>query len=133
MLADVILDQVEAFDAQFPRDEISSTVESRITVALERWFGEGRRQIGEVVMEGGPGSFVLHHVDDKESDQLLTFEGYSKARQIARVDDEGNYRSSAISSRFAQGVEAYCSYGWGELREILGRLLPFCPREPIGC
>jgi sirohydrochlorin cobaltochelatase len=51
---------------------------------------EGRNRIGQILMES---DFTLRHADDAGRDDLVRYGSPADAREIARYDAEGNFRS----------------------------------------
>jgi sirohydrochlorin cobaltochelatase len=92
-MADVILDQVEAFDRKHvPQKHVGAV--SDITAALSRWLDAGKNHLGQVsVMREGQGKFFLTHVDDVGRRETLK-RGTSplEACEIAKYDDAGAFR-----------------------------------------
>lgn len=61
--------------------------------ALANWLAGGLRRIGEVAITAEPeGSFVLTHRDDIARDELEAHAGPEAALELARFDDDSNYR-----------------------------------------
>jgi sirohydrochlorin cobaltochelatase len=97
LLADVILDQVEAFAAPVARPSrpCSAADDSRqgrdgLATALTA-IGDHTR-IGEVLITRSGGSFLLHHHLDAAAENLTRHTTPEAAREIAKCDTAGKFR-----------------------------------------
>jgi sirohydrochlorin cobaltochelatase len=62
--------------------------------ALEEWLAAGLRFIGEVAIEcRDEATFVLAHRDDLTRTDLVPYQNAEDAAELARFDDDGNYRA----------------------------------------
>ena len=93
-LAEVILDQVNDFDAKHGIGDGHAAQEDKILTALARWVRERRRMLGQVAIMPDPaGSFTLCHVDDQGRTDLSPHREAIDAIAIARYDDSGAFRA----------------------------------------
>ena len=61
--------------------------------ALGGWLANGFRCIGQIVIETSEdGAFILQHRDDSARTDLVASKRADDAAELARFDDEGNYR-----------------------------------------
>jgi sirohydrochlorin cobaltochelatase len=61
--------------------------------ALGDWLERGLRCIGQIAIEAGAdGAFVLRHREDSARTDLVASRRADDAAELARFDDEGNYR-----------------------------------------
>jgi len=61
--------------------------------ALGDWLAKGLRCIGQIAIEpGDDGAFVLRHREDAGRTDLVESQRADDAAELARFDDEGNYR-----------------------------------------
>ncbi len=94
LLAEVILDQVRDFDRRHPEAGQGSAVAqvSAQQQALARWLEQGRHAIGQVVISAVDGGWELRHLDDCDSESLITHTQPEDARTLARYDAAGAFR-----------------------------------------
>jgi sirohydrochlorin cobaltochelatase len=85
LFAEVILDQVEAFDEAHP--ERARGLAPMPSGALLQV-----RHIGQIAVSRRAEGFLLRHRDDEREEGLESWEGASAARALALVDDAGQYR-----------------------------------------
>ncbi len=92
-MADVILDQVNDFDAkhavhdkiEMPNDEVKSS--------LAYWLNSGLDELGEVLITTNEdGSYSLCHIADRGADNLQIHRSANEALLIARNDASGTFR-----------------------------------------
>ena len=123
-MADIILDQVKAFDADFEDSSALQKPQPRITKALERFYQGGFRRLGEIAIGGGPEAFYLHHFqDDPDDGNLHCYDGARHAREISRFDDQGNYRPLCTAPGLKRGWKLIAE-GLGGLRRALDGFYP---------
>jgi len=83
--------------------------------ALGDWLAAGLRCIGQIAIEcGDDGSFTLAHQDDAGRVDLTPHCFAEEAAELARFDDEGNYRPLKTAPNLR--------HGWRLTLENLGRL-----------
>ena len=106
-MADVILDQVEEFErkhgavANAPAEKGST---GRIARQLAAWLAEGRNVIGQVrIVSNADGTFTLRHTDDATTPSIPTATSPLHARELARYDDEGKFRSLKTAPSLRRG------------------------------
>lgn len=118
MLADVILDQVAAFEEKYlktsPAEEARAE-ESRenLTEFLERWLRSGGERVGQVsVRPDAAGGWRLTHVADREAERggngrpaLETFTKPEDARRVALYNESGEYRPLKSAPDLKRGWE----------------------------
>lgn len=98
LMAEVILDQVAAFDQQHGELQHDGAQVRDIGAALASWLKSGRDLIGEAaITPRGEASFTLCHRDEVEalkgsSASLQEHRGPDAALELARYDDHGKFR-----------------------------------------
>src|SRR5450432_1331531 len=70
-----------------------------ILSALEKWLADEFNQIGEIAIR----RFELRHHEDAANDVLQLFNKPEHAREIAKYDDAGNYRSLKSAPNLRHG------------------------------
>lgn len=114
MLADVILDQVDAFDlanpvpAASPSEMLESPADS-LPEKLLAWIAAGGRAVGDVLIRPEPSGWRLfHHADEAAgTGTLTTFSAAADAREIARHDPAGKFRPLKTAPTLKQGWELF--------------------------
>jgi len=92
-MADVILDQVNDFDAKHQIGSQFSVRGSPLSEALAAWLVSGRDSIGEVaITTNADGGFSLCHIADRDQDGLQVHHAAHDALFIARNDASGAFR-----------------------------------------
>ncbi|HEX8076483.1 MAG TPA: DR2241 family protein [Chthoniobacterales bacterium] len=92
--------------------------------ALEGWLARGLRAIGQIAIErGGEGAFALTHRDDAGRCDLTLHEGATSAVELARFDDEGNYRPLKTAPTLRHGWKLNLG-NLADLREALDLFYP---------
>ena len=72
--------------------------------ALGDWLAAGLRCIGQIAIEcGDDGSFTLSHRDDAARNDLALHGCVEDAGELARFDDEGNYRPLKTAPNLRHG------------------------------
>lgn len=72
--------------------------------ALGNWLAAGLRQVGQLVVETeSDGSFVLRHRDDAARNDLTQYSQPEDAADLARFDDDGNYRPLKTAPNLRHG------------------------------
>ena len=97
LLAEVMLDQVEAFDLAYG----DSTVAGDLTT----WLEQGGGLLGEIsVMTHGTG-YSIRHQEDAGQTELTLFTAPQDAREIAKYDATGNFRPLKSAPTLKRGWE----------------------------
>lgn len=92
-MADVILDQVNDFDAKHKIGSQFAVRGSLLSEALAAWLASGRDSIGEIaITTNGDGTFSLCHIADRGNDGLQVHHAAHDALFIARNDASGAFR-----------------------------------------
>lgn len=73
-----------------------------LTRALATWLAEGRAEIGQIAIRQS-GGFVLCHLDDLDESDLETSTNPLAARELANLDDAGNYRPLKTAPNLRHG------------------------------
>ena len=120
MLADVILDQVEAFDLSNPAPAVSApalpapdspaSATASLTDSLLAWLASGGRILGEVEIHLTPGGYRLCHVADSPqagTGGLTLHTTAADARGIARTDGSGKFRPLKTAPNLRRGWELF--------------------------
>ena len=112
LLAEVILEQVKAFDERHSGQRPATVPETCPAVGLEetlrRWLAEGRRVIGQIGIEpSSQGGWLLHHVEDKACEAGMEFNQPREAREISRWDDEGKFRPLKSAPNLRHGWQLH--------------------------
>ena len=132
MLADVILDQVEAFDLANPDHSASSptgpdaSAGVTLTEKLIDWLASGGQSIGQVSIQPQSSGWRLCHIADagaSGSGSLTLFTAAAEAREIARHDAAGQFRPLKTAPTLKTGWEL-CLTTSAALIEALDYLYP---------
>ena len=75
----------------------------RISRALADWISAGARGIGQIEIQHDGGGFVLCHFDDIARQDLEIFRSPNDAAELAKFDDEGNYRPLKTAPNLRRG------------------------------
>jgi len=106
LMADVILDQVNDFDAkhgvQTPNAKMPN---AELKQALAKWLADGKDVIGQVSIQVRGSGYVLRHVDDADlaEENLTRYRQAGDAREIARNDAEGEFRPIKTAPTLKRG------------------------------
>ena len=127
LLADVILDQVAAFDAAHP-DPASDPAGSLVPLAerLLAWLAAGGRHLGEVLIRPqGSGWILCHQADEAQvgTSALTSYHSPAEARDIARQDAAGQFRPLKTAPTLKTGWELHLPDALA-LQEALDALYP---------
>lgn len=92
-MADVILDQVNDFDAKHGIKPETRNQKPEITASLATWLKEGRDSVGEIaIASNADATFTLCHISDRGQDGLEPHHEAESARIIAQYDASGAFR-----------------------------------------
>lgn len=92
-MADVIIDQVNDFDAKHHISPPHAVSIQPLSEALAHWLKEGRNQIGEVaIITNADGSYTLCHIADRGKEGLDPHHEAESARLIAQYAADGTFR-----------------------------------------
>ena len=123
-MADIVLDQVKSFDAESKEESAIEKPDPVIAKALESFFQDGFRRLGEIAIAGGPEESCLYHCkDDPENENLRIYEGARYARGISRFDDSDTYRPLCTAPGLKRGWKLI-AHGWEGLRRALDGFYP---------
>src|SRR5689334_8218062 len=75
----------------------------RISRALADWISAGARGIGQIEIQRDGAGFVLCHLDDTARQDLEIFRSPNDATELAKFDDEGNYRPLKTAPNLRHG------------------------------
>jgi len=75
----------------------------RISRALTDWISAGARGIGQIEIQRSGAGFVLCHLDDTARQDLEIFRSPNDAAELAKFDDEGNYRPLKTAPNLRRG------------------------------
>ena len=109
LLAEVILDQVEAFDAN-PGASVAAArsflpASPSILVALQTWLAAGGSRMGEIIVGQAAGTFGLRHYLDAGVESLTCHTAPEAAREVARYDAAGDFRPLKSAPTLIRGWE----------------------------
>ena len=107
LLAEVILDQVEAFDKSRPSISVPAGGAhcAGLAGAMQTWLAAGGCRLGEVLISQSSGSFSIRHHLDAAEESLTRHHGPESARDLARYDAEGNFRPLKSAPTLIRGWE----------------------------
>jgi sirohydrochlorin cobaltochelatase len=92
--------------------------------ALEGWLGKGLRHIGEIAIDcRTDGTFALTHRDDAAREDLREYDDAEAAMELARFDDDGNYRPLKTAPTLRHGWKLIVGTV-GEVRLALDHFYP---------
>ena len=124
LLAEVIVDQVRDFDSRHGITPAAAPAESAIEAALERWLAEGEIILGQIRVREHAAGYRLRHVEDEiEPAPPATAFSAAAAREIARYDHAGAYRSLKTAPNLKRGWAINVT-GLAELRLALDAFYP---------
>jgi len=75
----------------------------RIRRVLTNWLASGTRGIGQIEIKRNDAGFALSHRDDGAREDLETGHSPNEAAELARMDDEGNYRPLKTAPNLRHG------------------------------
>jgi sirohydrochlorin cobaltochelatase len=113
LLAEVILEQVRAFDLRHgesrpPIPEMMEFTGDLLQQGLRRWLANGRNVLGQLRIRGyAAGGFVLHHAEDSPTAPGPEFDHPQQAREIARWDDAGQFRPLKSAPNLRRGWQLH--------------------------
>ncbi len=109
LLAEVMLDQVEAFDANRSAGMAGaspcSPPSGSILTSLQTWLAAGGCRIGEVIISQEAGAFSIRHHLDAGAENLALHTTPESAREVARYDAAGAFRPLKSAPTLARGWE----------------------------
>ncbi len=127
LLADVILDQVAAFDPAHPAAAPAAPAAAApLPERLLAWLASGGRQIGEVLILPHQDGWILCHQADAPAvgtGNLTSYHTPSEARDIARHDAAGQFRPLKTAPTRKTGWELLAKNA-SSLHESLDALYP---------
>lgn len=74
-----------------------------LTPSLATWLDAGRSQIGQILIRPALPGFELRHFADNGLEHLAAYEGADFARQLANLDDAGQYRPLKTAPNLRRG------------------------------
>jgi hypothetical protein len=99
-------------------------LKQNLTQAIEQWILEGARGIGQILIQPKPdGAYELRHVEDLDRQDLERHQGPLAARQLALLDDNGEYRKPKTAPNLRRGWRLTLANGI-ELRQALDSFYP---------
>lgn len=75
----------------------------RIRRVLHDWIGSGARGIGQILIAECGEGFTLCHREDENGTELETFRSPNDAREIAKLDDAGQFRPLKTAPNLRHG------------------------------
>jgi sirohydrochlorin cobaltochelatase len=75
----------------------------RIRRVLEEWLAAGASGIGQIGIRQNDFGFALSHRDDAAREDLQTYHWPNDATELAKLDDEGNYRPLKTAPNLRHG------------------------------
>jgi sirohydrochlorin cobaltochelatase len=115
LLAEVMLDQVDAFDAKHGTLTVAE--------ALETWLQKGGGTLGELSIRAEQGGYVLHHWEDDPGAELAKFHAATEARELAKYDGAGNFRPLKSAPTLKRGWSLHLSTA-AQVRHALDYFYP---------
>jgi sirohydrochlorin cobaltochelatase len=111
LMAEVILDQVHDFDQKNGTTPAANSPAPQpvLTEALAAWLESGHDCMGQVRIAKLGASYLLKHVDDTEVSDLASWHEATDAREIARMDVEGEFRPIKTSPNLKRGWQLQLS------------------------
>ncbi len=129
LMAEVILDQVNDFDAKHSVGAHGATGGGLLNEKLAKWLAEGRNIIGEALVTAQPdGGYAIRHVLDRDTVGLALHKDAIAAREIARHDEAGKFRPLHSAPSMKRGWELQLG-SLDQLRLALDFLYP----AAVGC
>lgn len=124
LMSEVILDQVNDFDAKHGVKADGGMPKAALNDALASWLAKGRNLVGEIAITShDDGSFSLRHVADHDRADLTPFHGPEEARELARYDDSGKFRPLHSAPTLKRGWQLHVT-DIGSLRLALDFFYP---------
>ncbi len=120
--AQLILDQVAAFDAKSRPEETSHGLLRDTTQAFFDWLMAGGGRVGQLTISAHLDVWVLHHSDDMPG-QGARYHSPEDARMLANFDDDGNYRPLKTAPNLRRGWALWL-HGDEELLRALNYFYP---------
>ncbi len=97
LLAEVMLDQVDAFDATHGSSSVAED--------LAGWLQQGGGLLGEISVTSQGTGYAIRHQAEVGASQLKQFTNPQDAREIAKYDATGNFRPLKSAPTLKQGWE----------------------------
>ncbi len=111
LMAEVILDQVHDFDQKNGTTPAANSPAPQpvLMEALAAWLESGHDCMGQVRITRLGASYLLKHVDDAEVSDLASWHEATDAREIARMDAEGEFRPIKTAPNLKRGWQLQLS------------------------
>ncbi len=103
LMAEVILDQVAAFDAENSPAALRAPAKLGLPEMLQQWLAGGTGRIGQVTVQQTDCGFLLRHHGEEAAENLAEYHEAEDAREIARYDDAGEFRPLKTAPTLKRG------------------------------
>ena len=102
LMADIVLDQVIEFDCKHA-PSLQPAKEAALVPWLQSKLADGSLRIGQVQVTSINGGFDLCHAEDDGLSGLTVHEGWQAARELCKLDAEGQFRAWKTAPNLKRG------------------------------
>ena len=102
LMAEIVLDQVIEFDRRHALNA-QPAAQARLLPWLQSKLGGGNLRIGQVQVTSVGGGFDLRHAEDNGLSGLTMHEGWQAARELCKLDAEGQFRAWKTAPNLKRG------------------------------
>jgi len=106
LMAEIVLDQVMEFDRKYAPGG-QSVGDSALLPWLQDKLSAGKLFIGQVHVAAQPVGFQLRHVEDEGLSGLAVHEGWQAARELCKLDAEGQFRAWKTAPNLKRGWQLH--------------------------
>lgn len=102
LMAEIVLDQVIEFDRKHAPPAQPAAEVTLVPWLQGKLFG-GTLRIGQVQVTGNGRGFELRHLADEGTGNLTVYEGWQAARDLCKLDAEGQFRAWKTAPNLKRG------------------------------
>ena len=102
LMAEIVVDQVIEFDRKHA-PSVQPAKEAALVPWLQSKLADGSLRIGQVQVTSINGGFDLRHAEDDGLSGLTVHEGWQAARELCKLDAEGQFRAWKTAPNLKRG------------------------------